>query len=154
MDRILGLGYCRNNISYGFEAGSSMKLLIKTQVLSIIFAIFWVIYINILAFFDQPGRILLYLNWFVYGFAVLFAIIYILLTKYVIGHKWLAVPLVIIPYLIIYKPILEEILLRFVSKSYGMIINFLALSTGTIQLIAILFSLVFGIMFSNRPNRA
>jgi len=53
----------------------TMKLLLKTQVLSIIIALFWIVYLNILAVFDQPGPILQYLNWFVYGFAGLLAVI-------------------------------------------------------------------------------
>lgn len=128
----------------------TMKLLLKTQVLSIIIAFFWIVYLNILAVFDQPGPILQYLNWFVYGFAGLLAIIYLLLTKYIIGHKWLAIPLVIVPYLVIYQPILERVLLSLVNKNYGMTINFLSLSTGATHLMAMLIGLVFGIIFSNR----
>ncbi|MFP5113040.1 hypothetical protein ACSU64_11750 [Bacillaceae bacterium C204] len=128
----------------------TMKLLLKTQVFSIIIALFWIVYLNILAVFDQPGPILQYLNWFVYGFAGLLAIIYLLLTKYIIGHKWLAIPLVIVPYLVIYQPILERVLLSLVNKNYGMTINFLSLSTGATHLMAMLIGLVFGIIFSNR----
>ena len=58
-----------------------MKLLLKTQILSIIIAIFWIVYLNVLALFDQPGPILQYLNWFVYGFALLLTIIYVLIDK-------------------------------------------------------------------------
>ncbi|MEH7084565.1 hypothetical protein V7139_17760 [Neobacillus drentensis] len=130
-----------------------MKLFLKTQVLSIIIAFFWIVYLNVLAILDQPGPILQYLNWFVYGFAILFAIIYLLLTRYMVGHKWLAIPLVILPYLMIYQPILERILLSIVSKSYGMTINFLSLSTGATHLMAILLGLVFGIINTNRYIR-
>lgn len=130
-----------------------MNLLLKTQVFSIIIAFFWIVYLNVLAIFDQPGPILQYLNWFVYGFAILFAIIYILLTKYIIGHKWRAIPLVVLPYLMIYQPILERIQLRLVNKSYGMTINFLSLSTSATHLMAILIGLIFGVIISNRYNR-
>ena len=138
----------------GFKAGISMKLLIKTQVLSIIFAIFWVLYLNLLAFFNQPGRAMEHINLFVFGFVVLFAIVYFVLTKFVIGRNWLAVPLVIIPYLMIYQPILQRMMISMVSKGYGMIIKFLALSTGTIHLLAILISMVVGIVLSNKRNKA
>ena len=131
----------------------TMKLLLKTQVLSIIIALFWIVYLNILAVFDQPGPILQYLNWFVYGFAGLLVIIYLLLTKYIIGHKWLAIPLVIVPFLVIYQPILERVLLSLVNKNYGMTINFLSLSTGATHLMAMLLALVFGIILSNQNNR-
>jgi hypothetical protein len=130
-----------------------MKIMIKTQVLSIIFAIIWVIFLNILAFLDQPERVLQYINWFVFGFAGLFAIISFLLTKKVIGHNWRAVPLVIFPYLLIYSPFLKGIILSLVNKSYGMIFNFLAASTATLYFITLLISLVFGVIFSNRQNK-
>lgn len=130
-----------------------MKFLLKTQILAIIIAIFWIVYLNVVAIFDRPSPILQYLNWFVYGFAILFAIIYLLLTKYITGHKWLAIPLVILPYLMIYKPILEQILLSLVNKSYGITINFLSLSTGSTHLMAILIGLIFGVIISNRYNR-
>ncbi len=131
----------------------TMKFLLKTQVFSIIIAIFWIVYLNVVAIFDRPSPILQYLNWFVYGFALLFAFIYLLLTKYIIGHKWLAIPLVILPYLMIYQPFLERILLSLVNKSYSMTINFLSLSTGATHLMAILIGLVFGVIISNRNNR-
>ncbi|PFP25856.1 hypothetical protein COJ96_19055 [Bacillus sp. AFS073361] len=130
-----------------------MKFLLKTQILAIIIAIFWILYLNVVAIFDRPSPILQYLNWFVYGFAILFAIIYLLLTKYITGHKWLAIPLVILPYLMIYKLILEQILLSLVNKSYGITINFLSLSTGSTHLMAILIGLMFGVIISNRYNR-
>jgi hypothetical protein len=131
----------------------TMKLLLKTQVLSIIFAFCWIVYLNLVAVFDQPGPVLQYLNWFVYGFSLLFTILYVLLTKYIIGHKWLAVPLVIVPYLMIYQPILERILLGLVNNRYGKTIHFLSLSTGATHLMAMLIGLVFGIIFSNRNSR-
>ncbi|MEH7076855.1 hypothetical protein [Neobacillus drentensis] len=130
-----------------------MRFLLKTQVLSIIIAILWIVYLNILALLDQPGPILQYLNWFVYGFALVLMVIYLLLTKYIIGHRWLAIPLVIVSYLMIYKPILENILLNLVNKSYGMSINFLSLSTGATHLMAMLIGLVFGIIYSNRFSK-
>ncbi|MFB5197517.1 hypothetical protein ACE198_21860 [Neobacillus sp. KR4-4] len=130
-----------------------MKFLLKTQILAISIAIFWIVYLNVVAIFDRPSPILLYLNWFVYGFAILFAIIYLLLTKYITGHKWLAIPLVILPYLMIYKPILEQILLSLVNKSYGITINFLSLSTGSTHLMAIFIGLIFGVIISNRYSR-
>ncbi|MEH7305986.1 hypothetical protein [Neobacillus drentensis] len=130
-----------------------MKFLLKTQVLSIIFAFLWIVYLNILAVLDQPGPILQYLNWFVYGFALLLVIIYTLLTKYIVGHMWRAVPMVIVPYLVIYQPIFEKILLSLVNKSYGMSIHFLSLSTAATHLMAMLIGLVFGVIFSNRSIR-
>ena len=130
-----------------------MKLLLKTQILSIIITTFWIVYLNVLALFDQPGPILQYLNWFVYGFALLLTIIYVLLTKYIIGHMWTAIPLVIVPFLLIYQPFFERVLLSLVHKKYGMTIHFLSLSTGATHLMAMLIGTVFGIIYSNRYSK-
>jgi hypothetical protein len=128
-----------------------MRFLIKTQVLALLMAAFWIIYLNVLAFFDQPGRALQYINWFVYGFAILLAIIYFLLTKYLIGRNWIAVLLVVIPYFLLYKPIFQKMLLHVAGDSYGMMVKFLALSTGTTHLLAIILGMGLGILFT-RPQ--
>ncbi|MFJ7726588.1 hypothetical protein ACIQXV_10520 [Neobacillus sp. NPDC097160] len=128
-----------------------IRLLIKTQVVAILFALFWIIYLSVLAFLDQPGRAAQHINSFVYGFAILMAVIYFLLSKYLIGRKWLAVPLVLIPYFFLYKPVFQRILLSIPNESYGMVLKFLALSTGATHLLAIICGLGFGIMFS-RPQ--
>ncbi len=131
-----------------------MKFLIKTQIYAILAALFWVIYLNVLAFFDQPGRVLQYINWFVYGFAILLAIIYFLLTKYLIGRNWLAVPLVLIPYFLIYKPIFQHLVLSVVNEGYGRMVKFLAMSTGTTHLLAMIFGLGIGILFLKPQQKA
>jgi hypothetical protein len=128
-----------------------MKFLMKTQVLAIMMAVFWIIYLNVLAFFDQPGRALQYINWFVYGFAILLAIIYFLLTKYLIGRNWMVVPWVLIPYFLIYKPTLQKPLLSVVNEGYGLTLKFLAISTGITHLLAIIFGLGLAILFT-RPQ--
>jgi len=128
-----------------------MKLLVRTQIVAILVALFWVSYLTILAFLDQPDRALQYINSFVFGFAILLAIIYFLLTKYLLGRNWIVVPLVLIPYYLVYKPILEKLLLSLISKNYGMIIKFLALSTGTTHLLAMILGIVLAILFT-RPQ--
>ncbi|MDN3015342.1 hypothetical protein PH210_03855 [Paenibacillus sp. BSR1-1] len=125
-----------------------MKFLIRTQVLALLVSFLWIVYLFILTFFNQPGRALQYMNWFVYGFAILFAIIFIFLTKKMINRNRLAVPLVLIPCLILYEPLMEGILLRVVNESNRMTLNFLSLSTGLIKFISIIFGVVVGIMFS------
>lgn len=125
-----------------------MKFVIRTQVLALLFSLLWEVYLIILGFFNQPGRALQYINWFVYGFGVLFTIIYLFLTRYLIGRKWLAVPLVLLPCLLLYQPLLEDILLGLVNESNRMTINFLSLSTGSIRFLTIIFGLIFGIMSS------
>ncbi|ETI69319.1 hypothetical protein [Neobacillus vireti] len=130
-----------------------MRFFVKLQGFAILFALFWVVYINILAFFDQPGRAMQYINWFVYGFGFLFAIIYFLLTKYFIGRNWRAVPLILIPYFLVYQPIFHQLLFSLVHDGYGMMIRFLSLSTGTIHFLMVLFGVIFGIIFSGRHQK-
>jgi hypothetical protein len=128
-----------------------MRFLIKTQILAILFAVFWVLYLNIVAFFDQPGRALQYINWFVFGFAILLTIIYFLMTKYFIGRNWMAVPLILLPYFLIYQPFFERLQSSLANDNYRMMINFLSRSTGTLHVITMLFGIMVGIMFS-RPQ--
>lgn len=135
----------------GFEVIGLIRFLIKTQVVAILFALFWIIYLSVLAFLDQPGRALQYINSFVNGFAILLAVIYFLLTKYFIGRNWLAVPLVLISYFLLYKPVFEQVLLSLANESYSMTLNFLSISTGGTHLLALIFGLGLGIMFS-RPQ--
>lgn len=123
---------------------------VKTQVLAVLFALLWVLNINLLAFFDSPGRALQYINWFVYGFAISFGIIYFLMTKYVIGRNWLAVPIILVPYLFVYQPIFQRIQSSFMSEGYEGLVNFLSQSTGTIHLLSLIFGMALGIMFT-RP---
>jgi hypothetical protein len=129
-----------------------MRFFLKTQVLAILFAVLWVVYLNILAFLDQPERALQYINWFVYGFAVLFGVIYFLLTKYFLDSQRLSAPLVLIPFLFLYQPLAQKALLSLVSGGYEGIIHFLSRATSTVHLFAILIGVVFGAMFSRRQE--
>ncbi len=129
-----------------------MKFLIKTQLLAIIVSLIWILFISMLAFLDQPERAMQYINSFVYGFGILFAIICIILAKKMLGHNWLGLPLVLIPYLFIYQPVFQQLLQGITSRGNADIIRFLLLSTGSINLLAVLFGIVIGIMFS-RSNK-
>ncbi|WP_040209335.1 hypothetical protein [Neobacillus jeddahensis] len=128
-----------------------MKVLMKTQLLSIGLAVFWLLFLLALAFLDQPDRALQYINLFVYAFALVLGMIYFLLIKKIIGRYWLALPLILVPFLLIYKPLMQPLLVKMVSEYYGGMINFLALSTGVTYLFAIGFGLALGILFS-RPQ--
>ncbi|CAH2717315.1 hypothetical protein BACCIP111895_04507 [Neobacillus rhizosphaerae] len=130
-----------------------MRFLIETQILAILFAFFWVLYLNIIAFFDQPGRALQYINWFVFGFAILLTIIYFLMTKYFIGRNWMAVLLILLPYFLIYQPFFERLQSSLVNDNYRMMINFLSRSTGTLHVITMLFGIMMGIMFSKPQSK-
>ncbi|EKN70788.1 hypothetical protein BABA_02954 [Neobacillus bataviensis LMG 21833] len=139
-------------LCYGrFWGEGEMKFLLKTQVVSLLMALFWIMYLALVAFLDQPGRALQYINLFVYGFAILFAVIYFLLTKYLLGRNWLAVPLVLVPYFLLYKPVFQRALVSIANESYGAIIKFLALSTGVTFLLATISGLCLAILFT-RPH--
>ena len=126
------------------------KFLIRSQILAIIFSVFWIIYLNILAFFDQPDRAMQYINWFVYGFAALFGIIGMFLTKYLVPAGRSVFPLVILPELLIYQPILLWIFSSIISSGYASIIRFLSISTGITYLIAISLGLILGLIIKKR----
>lgn len=123
-----------------------MKLF-KTQILAISFSLFWIVYLNLLAFFDQPDRGLRYINWFVYGFAAIFGIFVMFLTKYFFGGRWIALPLILIPEFVIYQPLLDRYFSPILPEGYRAIFIFLSLSTGMIYLLATLLGLILGIMF-------
>jgi hypothetical protein len=124
-----------------------VKIVLKTQITAISFSVFWLLYINILVFFDQPGPRLEHINWFVNGFAAFFGVLVMVVARYFFGGKWFALPLVLIPEWLIYQPLLESLFSSLVSKGYQPIFRFLALSTGTIYLIAVALGLIMGIMF-------
>ncbi|WP_413300213.1 hypothetical protein AA0X95_17935 [Bacillus sp. 1P10SD] len=127
-----------------------MRLIVKTQVLAILVSILWFLYVNIVAFFDQPERALQYINYIVYGLAFLVGLIYFLLAKYFIGRDWLGLLLVVIPFLLIYQPVVLKISLSFMKDGNGAVVNFISLSTGTVHLLALIAGLAIGVMFS-RP---
>ncbi|PFO08286.1 hypothetical protein COJ85_03315 [Bacillus sp. AFS076308] len=128
-----------------------MKYLLKTQIFAILLTLSWIIYLVVLAFLDQPDRALRYINSFVFGLAILLAVIYFVLTRYLLRRNWSALLLILISYFLLYKPIFQEILLRITNESYGSIIKFLSISTGTVHLLATVIGMGFGILFS-RPQ--
>ncbi|MEH7417611.1 hypothetical protein V7266_20290 [Neobacillus drentensis] len=128
-----------------------MKYLLKTQIFAILITFSWIVYLVVLAFLDQPDRALRCINSFVFGLAIILAVIYFVLTKYLLGRNWSALLLVLISYLLLYKPIFQEILLRITNESYGSIIKFLSLSTGTVHFLAVVIGMGFAILFS-RPQ--
>jgi hypothetical protein len=105
----------------------------------------------VLAFLDQPDRALRYINTFVFGLALLLAVIYFVITRYLLGRNWSAFVLVLTSYLFLYKPILEGLLFKLTNESHGGIIKFLSISTGTVHLLAAVIGIGFGILFT-RPQ--
>ncbi|MDQ1146229.1 hypothetical protein QE429_003056 [Bacillus sp. SORGH_AS 510] len=125
-----------------------MRLIVKTQVLAILVSILWLFYVHIVAYFDQPERALEYINFFVYGLAALVGIVYFLLAKYFIGRNWMALLLVVIPFLLIYQPLVLQVSLRFMKDGNGDVVNFISLSTGTVHLLALIIGLASAVLFS------
>jgi hypothetical protein len=125
-----------------------MRLIVKTQVLAISISILWLLYVHIVAFFDQPERALQYINYIVYGLALLFGLIYFVLAKYFIGRNWLAILLIVIPFLLIYQPLVLQVSLNFMKDGNGDVVNFISLSTGTVHLLALIIGLASAVMFS------
>ncbi|ULT59195.1 hypothetical protein L1999_11990 [Neobacillus drentensis] len=129
-----------------------MKYLLKTQLIAIVVSLSWIIYLVVLAFLDQPDRALRYINTFVFGLAILLAILYFVLARYLLGRNWSSLLLVLISYFLLYKPIVQGLLLKVTNESYGSIIKFLSISTGTVHVLAVIIGMGFGILFT-RPER-
>jgi hypothetical protein len=129
-----------------------MKYLLKTQIFAILITLCWIIYLVVLAILDQPDRALRYINTFVFGLAILLAILYFVLTRYLLGRNWSTLLLVLVSYLLLYKPIFQEILLKITNESYGSTIKFLSISTGTVHFLAVIIGMGFAILFT-RPER-
>jgi len=129
-----------------------MKYLLKTQLIAIIVSLSCIIYLVVLAFLDQPDRALRYINMFVFGLAIFLAILYFVLAKYLLGRNWSSLLLVLISYFLLYKPIFQGLLLKITNESYGSIIKFLSISTGTVHVLAVIIGMGFGILFT-RPER-
>lgn len=125
-----------------------MKFLIKTQVVAILFALLWEIHLTILAFLDMPGRAIQYINWFVFAFAILIGILYVVISKFSLEKKWFSIPLVLIPDFILYQPLFLRILSSIVNEGFAGVIHFFSLSTGSINFIATILGLLLGITFS------
>jgi hypothetical protein len=136
----------------GIEADIQMKFLLKTQLVALGFAFFWVMYLTIIAFFDQPGRALQNINSFVYGFAILFGIIYIGISMFSLDRKWFSLPLVLIPNIFIYQSLFLRVIYSLSSKGFAGVVHFLSLSTGFINLLTATMGLLIGIMVT-RPKR-
>ena len=129
-----------------------MKYLLRTQLIAIVVSLSWIIYLVVLAFLDQPDRALRYINTFVFGLAIFLAILYFVLAKYLLGRNWSSLLLVLISYFLLYKPIFQGLLLKITNESYGSIIKFLSISTGTVHVLAVIIGMGFGILFT-RPER-
>ncbi|MBM7652903.1 hypothetical protein [Neobacillus cucumis] len=128
-----------------------MKFLLRTQIVALLITFCWIVYLIVLAFLDQPDRALRYINTFVFGLALLLAVIYFVISRYLLGRKWSAFIPVLIPYLFLYKPIFEGVLLKLTNEYYGSTIKFLSISTGTVHLLAAMIGIGFGIFFT-RPQ--
>ncbi|MEH7094336.1 hypothetical protein [Neobacillus vireti] len=129
-----------------------MKYLLKTQLIAIVVSFSWIIYLVVLAFLDQPDRALRYINTFVFGLAILLAILYFVLARYLLGRNWSSLLLVLISYFLLYKPIFLGFLLKLTNESNGSIIKFLSISTGIVHVLAVIIGMGFGILFT-RPER-
>ena len=127
-----------------------MKFLLKTQIIALLFALLWAIYLSIIAFFDQPGKALQYINWFVYGFALIFGIIYLVISMFSFERKLFLIPLVLIPDIFLYQPMFLRFLFSIFSEGFAGVVRFISLSTGSINLIVTLFGLLLGIRLSRQ----
>lgn len=129
-----------------------MKFLIKTQVIAIVFSVLWIVYLNIMAFFDQPNRAMQNINMFVYGFAVMIGVIYLILTKSFLEKRWIAIPIVLFTDLFLYQPLFLKILSTILSKEYEAVVIFFSIATGSVNLLTTTLGLFIGIILTRPKN--
>ena len=123
-----------------------MPYIVKTQVISIIVSVFWLLYLNIIAFFDTPGRAMEHINMYVYGFAAIFLLIDVLMFRRTIRGDWTSLPLILIPELVLYQPILFKLISALIPNGYDTTLRFLSASLGMIYILTTAIAIIIGIM--------
>lgn len=129
-----------------------MKTFLKSQLVSIFFGVSWILYLNLIAFLNHPSRAIMYIDWFVWGIPLFLTLIFIFIVKNYLGRKWVALPLVFFPYLLIYQPLFIRIqtALGFGSEGHREVIQFFSILTGTAMITSVLLALLIGILMAKK----
>lgn len=132
-----------------------MKTFLKTQIISIFFGVCWILYLNVLAFLNHPTRAIMIIDWFVWGLALGLTVFYVFLIKRLIGRKWVALPLILLPYWFLYQPIFSKIqtFVGIGNQVHNEMIYFFSLITGTIMAVSPLLGLVIGMLLSKNKTQ-
>lgn len=132
-----------------------MEIFIRTQVVSIIFSLGWVVYINIITFLSNPTkRTIKYTDLLIWLLALILTIVYTLITRKYIGRKWLALPLVFLPYLLIYQflfPAIQRVI-GIGGLGYYLSFSYFSSETAHIMSSVVLISTLLGIILARKEN--
>jgi hypothetical protein len=130
-----------------------MKTLIRTQIISFVLGIAWLIFLNILTFLHNPNQFTFkYVSGFLWIFSIFLTISLILNVRKYIGRRWIALPLIFFPYLFIYQfffPLIQKAI-GIGNDAYYLTFDYLTLSTMSIMTASVLIGTLLGILFSKK----
>jgi len=134
-----------------------VSIFLRSQAVAIIFSLGYVVYLNILVFLNDPSRgTLMYMDGFIWGLAIIWTIIYMVIVRKYIGRQWLALPLIFLPYLLVYHYLFTflEKVVGIGGMGYDLIFDFIYNETTYVMVLSVLIATVLGIVFSkNRPSK-
>lgn len=129
-----------------------MLFFIRTQIVAFLLGVGWIFYFNLLAFLHHPNRAIEYTTPLKFGLLVVIGLLYFLFMKNYIGRRWLALPLIFLPYLFIYHPLFPILQQYMKIGSIGHLLNveFFTMSTGHLFLMILFVTTILSILFSRR----
>jgi hypothetical protein len=130
-----------------------MKMFIRTQIISFFFGVAWLLLLNILTILQNPKQFTIkYMNGFLWIFAFFLTISLIINIRKYIGRKWTALPLIFLPYVLIYQfffPLMQKSI-GIGNKAYYVTFDYLTLSTIPIMTASLLIGTFLGILLSKK----
>ncbi|KAA0549893.1 hypothetical protein FZW96_00655 [Bacillus sp. BGMRC 2118] len=129
-----------------------MLLIIRTQIVAVLLGIGWVFFVNILAYLNHPDRFIEYITPIKYGLVLLTGFLYFLFMKNYIGRRWLSLPLIFVPYVLIYHPLLPILqqYMKIGSKGHLVNVEYFITTTSLLFLLVILVSIVWSVLISRK----
>jgi hypothetical protein len=132
-----------------------MKFFLRTQVVSILFGLGWLLFLNLLTYLHDPAKgTMMYIDRLSWLFALVLIIFGIVTVKNFIGRRWLALILIPIPFVLVYQP-LFPILQKATgigSNGYDLAFDFLLVKTGFFMIVSVLTATLLGILFAKKTH--
>lgn len=130
-----------------------MKTFLRTQAVAIFFSIGWIVYLNLITFLNNPNLgTIRYIDTFIWLFAIVLTIIYLIIVRNYIGRSWLAFPLIFFPYLLVYQyifPLIQRAI-GIGGSGYYVTFDFISIRTTSIVSMSVFIATLLGIMLSKR----
>jgi uncharacterized membrane protein len=132
-----------------------MKLFLRTQLVSIMFGLGWILLLNILTYLHHPAKgTMMYIDWLSLLLALVITVIGIVMVKNFIGRRWLALILIPIPFLLVYQPLFPILqkAMGIGSNGYFIAFDFLLVKMGYIMTLSVLTGTLLGILFAKKTQ--